>query len=753
MDLLAKYAEIKDVTDMEGVDKVRKSVNTLLGLVSPYGERLGAKWFNVLKCSSQLSQFSLYSSVRKDGTYFGSQNSAPQPKPKKKNWFGRQSDAGIDIEESRRNYAQALFDDFDINKIDAIYLNSYKLSGNAILDFVKALTDVSLQELNSADDENVAENGTGESKRFSMQKVLEVADANMNIRSRLEWSRIWNVMSGYFDTIACIQNQTISLFSIDSLKQLSNKFLEKEELANFHFQKMFMKPFEVIMSKATDVDLKKLVIQVIEMIVYSKDETLASGWSAVLSVLKTGAKDQDKEVIKASYALLKKVSKDYEIKVKLDNFVAYVNCILGFASCKIPALRLKAFERLTVCGNLIERGRMLKTYKEGVTPVYTDAEEHTSVLWPWLTGLGHLVNSEKEDIRKASLEIMFGTLNSNKFQCTSELWRLLFKSVIFPIFDDVKYADEALLEQEDCWLHTSALVALNHVVDIFVNRFEKFVFLLPDLFDLFNYCVSQKVQSLAINGIAGVKRFVNAAGRFFDKEGWELVKNRIVSFYNDNMPVELLDTSTLLKQKEHIEELRQKLKSESQNKPEGNNEEVEDNADVSAKNTPKVDEGHDLPKPVEKEKKDEESDEENVESDDEIEKRKKQEKEEGKEPVVEGEKPVETRAEAKSETIPTRGRLTIGSEVALLPVGSIVTVPYFMNGKVLEVREDNMVVVQFEYGLGYFPLNPTLLLSVEEEKELIETADEESNILPFVPARVVTKCLVQLELLKTTYDV
>lgn len=37
------------------------------------------------------------------------------------------------------------------------------------------------------------------------------------------------------------------MYAIDSLKQLAMKFLEKNELANYHFQKEFLKPFEHIM--------------------------------------------------------------------------------------------------------------------------------------------------------------------------------------------------------------------------------------------------------------------------------------------------------------------------------------------------------------------------------------------------------------------------------------------------------------------------------------------------------------------------
>ena len=41
--------------------------------------------------------------------------------------------------------------------------------------------------------------------------------------------------------------EEISFFAVDSLRQLSMKFIEKGELANFRFQKDFLRPFEYIM--------------------------------------------------------------------------------------------------------------------------------------------------------------------------------------------------------------------------------------------------------------------------------------------------------------------------------------------------------------------------------------------------------------------------------------------------------------------------------------------------------------------------
>lgn len=63
--------------------------------------------------------------------------------------------------------------------------------------------------------------------------------------------------------MGCNPNEDVAIFAVDSLRQLSMKFLEKGELANFRFQKDFLRPFEHIMKKNRFVKpnpLKSMII-------------------------------------------------------------------------------------------------------------------------------------------------------------------------------------------------------------------------------------------------------------------------------------------------------------------------------------------------------------------------------------------------------------------------------------------------------------------------------------------------------------
>lgn len=56
-------------------------------------------------------------------------------------------------------------------------------------------------------------------------------------------------------------NEEIAFFALDSLRQLSMKFIEKGEFSNFRFQKDFLRPFEHIMKKNHSLAIRDMVVR------------------------------------------------------------------------------------------------------------------------------------------------------------------------------------------------------------------------------------------------------------------------------------------------------------------------------------------------------------------------------------------------------------------------------------------------------------------------------------------------------------
>jgi hypothetical protein len=96
--------------------------------------------------------------------------------------------------------------------------------------------------------------------------VVEVAYYNMD-RIRIVWSRIWQQMSQHFYKAGCHPNLRIAMYAVDSLRQLAIKFLEKEELASYQYQREFLNPFVLIIENNSLLDVHELVIRCLTQIV------------------------------------------------------------------------------------------------------------------------------------------------------------------------------------------------------------------------------------------------------------------------------------------------------------------------------------------------------------------------------------------------------------------------------------------------------------------------------------------------------
>lgn len=150
------------------------------------------------------------------------------------------------------------------------------MDGDAIVDFVNALCQVSEEELFSSH----------HPRMFSLQKIVEISYYNMG-RIRLQWSRIWEVLGNHFNRVGCSGNEEVAFFAIDSLRQLSMKFIEKGEFANFRFQKDFLRPFEVIMEHNKSPAIRDMVVRCIAQMVNSQAKNIKSGWKKYFQCFQT----------------------------------------------------------------------------------------------------------------------------------------------------------------------------------------------------------------------------------------------------------------------------------------------------------------------------------------------------------------------------------------------------------------------------------------------------------------------------------
>ena len=195
---LAKFTSLTSLKELK--EKNIQCVKLLLNIALNYGNFLKSSWIYVLECISRLDYLHvLGSGGRKDAEIFGQR--APNT--------NKHAEMHEFVEQMKSENLMGHIDPADIDKI---FNRSVLLDGESILDFISCLCKLSEEELKT------------NSRIFSLQKIVEVADYNMN-RIRIIWTRIWNVVKEFFSKAGCHPNSQVSMFVIDSLKQLSNKFL------------------------------------------------------------------------------------------------------------------------------------------------------------------------------------------------------------------------------------------------------------------------------------------------------------------------------------------------------------------------------------------------------------------------------------------------------------------------------------------------------------------------------------------------
>lgn len=435
------------------------------------------------------------------------------------------------------------------SEMNRIFTRSQRLNSEAIVDFVKALCKVSMEELRSPTDPRV----------FSLTKIVEIAHYNMN-RIRLIWSRIWNVLSDFFVTIGCSENLSIAIFAMDSLRQLAMKFLEREELVNYNFQNEFMKPFVIVMRKSSSVEIRELIIRCVSQMVFARVNHVKSGWKIIFMVFTTAASDDHKNIVLLAFETIEKIVRDYFpyiTETETTTFTDCVNCLIAFTNSRFNkdvslnaiaflrfcALKLAEGELGSSAKNKEKSGKPLSpstgAVKDGkpVSPTFTDKDDHLYFWFPLLAGLSELSFDPRPDIRKSALQVLFDTLRNHGHLFSPALWERVYDSVLFPLFDYVRHAidptgrrvhgddleDEGNDTEQDAWLYETCTLALQLAVDLFVKFYNSVNHLLKKVMTLLISFIKRPHQSLAGIGVAAFVRLMNNAGGLFSDERWQEV--------------------------------------------------------------------------------------------------------------------------------------------------------------------------------------------------------------------------------------
>eukprot|EP00123_Amoebidium_parasiticum_P018334 comp24173_c0_seq5/m.44182 comp24173_c0_seq5/g.44182 ORF comp24173_c0_seq5/g.44182 comp24173_c0_seq5/m.44182 type:complete len:1700 (-) comp24173_c0_seq5:573-5672(-) len=412
---------------------------------------------------------------------------------------------------------------------DRVFTGSVHLHGEAIIDFVKALCAVSTEELSAH-----------RSRMYSLQKVVEIAYYNMD-RIRIEWSKIWGVLGEHFNKAGCHPIIEVGMFAVDALRQLSMKFLERGELAHFHFQKDFLKPFEYIMNHNKNPTIRDMIAHCLANMIQSQGKHIRSGWKNIFYVYSVAAFDPSPTMVHFGYSVVREVfttmgSHFYDIA-----FVDGVNCLVEYASNRIlPALAMEAVD-------LIESHAVPIVAKDAAGDV-----EHSTGVWdneddrrwvqgwfPIFFGLHRIMTRSTLDVRTRALTVIIDAVKANGHSFHEAQWQDLFL-ILFRIFDDLKLPERQSEKIE--WMQTTCQHALFALLEIFTTYFDQLApIILPDLFDRILWCAQQSNEQLARAAAQSVQVLLLSNGQRFTPAMWDLACDWMATLFDASTANELFD--------------------------------------------------------------------------------------------------------------------------------------------------------------------------------------------------------------------
>lgn len=558
--------------NLQNVDEIKvKNVNAMVDLLEvalSEGNYLKDSWKDVILVTSQMERLQLISKgVDRDTVPDVAQARLAYPRSSFESTRSANAQSIFDIWGKKatptelaqeKHYNQTL--SFEMSKVisssdlvvlmDNIFSKSSELSGSAIVDFIKALTDVSLEEIESSQN-------ASNPRMFSLQKMIDVCYYNMD-RIRLEWTPLWAVMGSAFNKIATNPNLHIVFFALDSLRQLSMRFLDIEELSGFEFQHDFLKPFEYTVQNTTDTDVLEMIIEYFRNFILKKSVRIKSGWKPILESLQYTASSSSEGVIIKTQKL---VSEEI-VGNNFENVFSQDGAFLDLAGIFRELTKNKKFQKAAL--HALES---LKKITENIAKICFEKSEDENIqehnkallrgkdvfedIWfPLLYCFNDtIMTADDLEVRSRALNYMFDSLVAHGNGFDEELWEKICNKILFPIFDVLsKHWEVNQFNSHDdlsVWLSTTLIQALRNLIALFTHYFESLNKMLDGFLDLLVSCICQENDTIARIGRSCLQQLILQNVTKFNDDHWDHIGAVFAKLFRLTTATELFDYDPL----------------------------------------------------------------------------------------------------------------------------------------------------------------------------------------------------------------
>jgi len=539
---LKNTANLNNVHDI--MAKNVEALRVLLELGQAEGNYLRQSWKDILMCVSQLERLQLMASGVDASTVPDVSKARFMP-PARENTGDSQRKSSQRKQRTRANTAPNGFSSLEIalelmsdevlKSMDRIFTNTANLNGDAIVHFARALTEVSWDEIKVS--------GTNDQPRmYCLQKIVEISYYNMT-RVRFEWTNIWDVLGDHFNKVGCHGNEAIVFFALDSLRQLSMRFMEIEELPGFKFQKDFLKPFEHVMSDSNNIQVKDMALRCLIQMIQARGENIRSGWRTMFGVFTVAARDPSESIVSMAYENVNQVYKTrFGVVIAQGAFTDLIVCLTEFS--KNMRFQKKSLQAMETLKSIIPR--MLRTPECPLSQRFnlnananaieaslkSPGQNRTSVeegFWFPVLFAFHdvLMTGEDLEVRSNALNYFFEALLRYGGDFPPDFWDILWRQQLYPIFMVLRSRPEMtnVLNHEELsvWLSTTMIQALRNMITLFTHYFDALEYMLDRFLELLALCICQENDTIARIGSNCLQQLILQNVTKFSAEHWSKI--------------------------------------------------------------------------------------------------------------------------------------------------------------------------------------------------------------------------------------
>ena len=569
----AFISALKNSTNLNNPTEVMaknvEAIKVLLEIAQTEGNLLKESWRDILMCVSQLDRLQLISDGVDEGsipdvsrarivppsrtdTGSSSRKSSQSLRPPRPRPRSTPTATSYSLEIAMESRSDEV-----IKGVDRIFTNTAKLSGDAIVHFVRALTEVSWEEIKIS--------GSNESPRtYSLQKLVEISYYNMD-RVRFEWTNIWLILGEHFNQVGCHNNTAVVFFALDSLRQLSMRFMEIEELPGFQFQKDFLKPFKHVMENSSVVTVKDMVLRCLIQMIQARGQNIRSGWRTMFGVFTVAAREQYESIVNLAFDNVNQIYQTrFGMVISQGAFADLIVCLTEFSkNMKFQKKSLQAMETLK---SIIPK--MLKTpecplsnkaradvnsdgtvkSEQPLTTQPSRTSQEETFWFPVLFAFHDvLMTGEDLEVRSNALNYLFDSLIKYGGDFPSDFWDILWRQLLYPIFMVLKSKSEMsnVLNHEELsvWLSTTMIQALRNMITLFTHYFESLESMLDRWLDLLALCICQENDTIARIGSNCLQQLILQNVTKFRPEHWSKIVGAFVELFERTTAYQLFSAA------------------------------------------------------------------------------------------------------------------------------------------------------------------------------------------------------------------